>query len=694
MPTPQHGPDPGPVIPADVTLPEITVKGVVLSVILAAVLAGANAYLGLFAGMTVSASIPAAVISMAVLRLFRRSNILENNIVQTAASSGEALAAGVIFTIPALLLIGFWTKFDYWQTTAIALVGGLLGVLFTIPLRRALILGARLRFPEGVATAEVLKTGSGGSSGPGEVRAGEAAVGVRTLSLAAVIGGTVKLGESGFRLWAEAWEGATEVGRSVVYLGINLSPALLAVGFIIGLNTASVVFLGGVLGWLVLMPAYAAMIAMPDALTGMAAAQFLWSTKIRYVGIGAMLVGGLWTLVQLRAPVLQSLRQLATTYSNATARLLPAGQTSRLTPIVVPRTERDASLPWIITPFVLSLIPMALIYANIVGSAPVALAMTIIMALAAFLFSSVAAYMAGLVGSSSNPVSGVTIATLMLASLLLVVLMGRGNPAGPAAALLIGAVVCCAAAMGGDNLQDLKTGHLVGATPWKQQVMQVVGVVTGALVIVPVLALLQAKYGIGKVTLEHPHPLSAPQATLMASLASGVFGEGLPWSLVGLGAMIGAGVILFDHRQATRNAAFRLPVLAVALGIYLPLKLSAAIFVGGLIAEFARRRGADQEARAAHQGLLFAAGLVTGEALMGILLALPIALNAVWPALGTDPLKLFDNPPLGAWPGVAILAAVAALLYRIATYGRNEPATSNGPGQLQADQKGQPTRPQ
>ena len=214
------------------------------------------------------------------------------------------------------------------------------------------------------------------------------------------------------------------------------------------------------------------------------------------------------------------------------------------------------------------------------------------------------------------------------------------------------------------------------------------------IVIVPVLALLQAKYGIGKVTIEHPHPLSAPQATLMASLASGVFGEGLPWSLVGLGAMIGAGVILLDHRQATRDAAFRLPVLAVALGIYLPLKLSAAIFVGGLIAEFARRRGADQEARAAHQGLLFAAGLVTGEALMGILLALPIALNAVWPALGTDPLKLFDNPPLGAWPGVAILAAVAALLYRIATYGRNEPATSNGPGQLQADQKGQPTRPQ
>ncbi len=665
MPTPRDGPDPGPVIPASVALPEITFKGVVLSVILAAVLAGANAYLGLFAGMTVSASIPAAVVSMAVLRLFRRSNILENNIVQTAASSGEALAAGVIFTIPALLLIGYWTKFDYWQTTAIAVVGGLLGVLFTIPLRRALILGARLRFPEGVATAEVLKTGSGRPSGTNGEGASEAAVGVRTLFTAAVIGGMVKLGESGFRLWAEAWEGTTQLGRSVIYLGVNLSPALLAVGFIIGLNTASVVFLGGAVGWLVLMPAYAALIGMPEGLTGIAAAQSLWSTKIRYVGIGAMLVGGLWTLIQLREPVWQSLRQLATAYSDATARLIPAGQTARLNPIVVPRTERDASLPWIITPFVLSLIPMALIYAGIVGSASVAIGMTVVMALAAFLFSSVAAYMAGLVGSSSNPVSGVTIATIMVAALLLVAVMGRGNPAGPPATLLIGAVVCCAAAMGGDNLQDLKTGHLVGATPWKQQAMQVVGVVTGALVIVPVLALLQAKYGIGKVTVEHPHPLSAPQATLMASLARGGFGEGLPWSLVGLGAIIGAGVILIDHRQARGDAAFRVPVLAVALGIYLPLKLSAAILLGGLIAEFARRRRTVHDTRTARQGLLFAAGLVTGEALTGILLALPIALSAVWPVLGTDPLKLFDTPPLGAWPGVAVFVAVAALLYRV-----------------------------
>src|SRR5881409_2870901 len=269
--------EPRPVIPAEVTLPEITVKAVILSVVLAAVLAGANAYLGLFAGMTVSASIPAAVVSMAVLRLFRESNILENNIVQTAASSGEALAAGVIFTLPALLFIGYWTSFDYGQTAAIAMVGGLLGVLFTIPLRRVLIVTERLRYPEGIATAEVLKVGSGG---------GTAVAGFRTLLSAAIIGGLVKLGESGLRLWAEALEGAARVGRSVVYGGVNLSPALLAVGFIIGPNTASVVFLGGALSWLVLLPLYSAWLGSPENLPAIEAAKSIGDRKIRYVGIG------------------------------------------------------------------------------------------------------------------------------------------------------------------------------------------------------------------------------------------------------------------------------------------------------------------------------------------------------------------------------------------------------------------------
>src|SRR2546428_1643489 len=396
--------EPRPVIPAEVTLPEITVKAVILSVVLAAVLAGANAYLGLFAGMTVSASIPAAVISMAVLRLFRESNILENNIVQTAASSGEALAAGVIFTIPALLLIGHWTSFDYGQTAAIAAVGGLLGVLFTIPLRRVLIVTERLRYPEGIATAEVLKVGSGG---------GTAVAGFRTLLSAAIIGGLFKLGESGLRLWAEALEGAVRVGRSVVYGGVNLSPALLAVGFIIGPNTASVVFLGGALGWLVLLPLYGAWAGAPENVAAIEAAKSIGSTRIRYVGIGAMLVGGLWTLVQLRRPLVEGVRRSVAAYRDASTGRRRYGDG-------IPRTDYDTPPLSVLVAFGLVLVPMALIYHAVVRDGIVALVMTVLMAGAAFLFSPVAAYMAGLVGRSGHPLPWGASATIGLKALVLV----------------------------------------------------------------------------------------------------------------------------------------------------------------------------------------------------------------------------------------------------------------------------------
>ena len=638
-----------PLVPASVSLPEITPKAVVLSVLLAAVLAGANAYLGLFAGMTVSASIPAAVVSMAVLRLFRQSNILENNIVQTAASSGEALAAGVIFTIPGLVLIGYWTSFDYWQTFTVSLVGGVLGVLFTIPLRRALIIHARLRFPEGVATAEVLKIGA--------VSGGHAGGRVRLLLGATALGGGLKFAEGGLKLWSESLEGVLEFGRVTFYGGLNLSPALVAVGYIIGLNTALVVFLGGALGWLVLLPLHQALVGAPDGLTGVAAAKTIWSGQIRYIGIGAMLVGGVWTLIQVRGPILQSLRQLVSLY---TAR----GDNRAGSAL---RTDRDAGVFWLLGLTVASLVPMLFLYSHLLDQRVVAGAgLTVLMVVTAFLFSAVAGYMAGLVGSSSNPVSGVTIATIMLAALLLLSILGREHPAGPAAALLVGAVVCCAAAMGGDNLQDLKTGHLVGATPWKQQVMQVIGVATGAAVIVPVLSLLQAKYGIGAATVEHAHPLSAPQATLMANLAKGVFGGSLPWNLVGIGMVIGVVIIGADEWQARRQALLRFPVLAVALGMYLPLKLSAAILFGGLLAEYVRRGRLAAETSSSDQGLLCAAGLVTGEAMVGILLALPIAMSSVWPSLGGDPFQLFADPPLGGWPGLVALSLVGFFLVRAA----------------------------
>jgi putative OPT family oligopeptide transporter len=642
----------GPVVPASRTLPEITLKAVLLAIVLSMLLAAANAYLGLFAGMTVSASIPAAVASMTILRCFSRSNILENNIVQTAASSGEALAAGVIFTIPGLLLIGYWDSFDYRQTITVALVGGLLGVLFTIPLRRALIGEPALRFPEGVATAEVLKVGTQAAAAPsGSLRA---------LASAAIAGGAVKLAESGFRLWSESMEGTVQLGRSIFYAGINLSPALLAVGFIIGLHTAVVVLLGGVLGWLVLIPMDRFLSDPVTESTGVAGAKAIWSQHVRYVGIGAMLVGGLWTLLQVRGSIRLALSRLALTYREQRN---PGQARAEV------RTEQDARLSWLVGLTALCLVLMVFLYQAIVGDVATALLLTSIMAVAAFLFSAVAAYMSGLVGSSSNPVSGVTIATIMLSSLLLIFILGPGSPIGPAATLLVAAVVCCAAAMGGDNLQDLKTGHLVGATPWKQQVMQVVGVASGAIVIAPVLSLLHAKYGIGDPSELHPHPLSAPQATLMANLARGVFGGTLPWHLVVVGGGIGVAIIATDQYLAKKRASLRLPVLAVALGMYLPLKLSATICLGGLLAELSYRRAGNRgsSSGSSNAGLLVAAGLVTGEALMGIVLAAPVALSGRWPGIGADPFQLYEVPPLGGWPGLVALALIGLFLYRSGT---------------------------
>lgn len=613
-------------------LPEITAKAVVLGVALSMVLAGANAYLGLLAGMTVSASIPAAVISMAVLRMSRRSNVLENNIVQTAASSGESLAAGVIFTLPALLILGAWAKFDYGQTTLIAGLGGLLGTLFTIPLRRALIVEANLAFPEGVATAAVLRVGE------------KAGGGVLHLALGGALGAVFKLGETGLNLWTGSVEAAVRVGRSVFCLATGLAPALVGVGYIVGFNIAVLVFLGGAANWFVAIPIVAAMGEAGKEMEPSALAWSLWKTQTRYIGVGAMIVGGLWAIVRMWPSLVRGIRAGLAAYRHAHG----GGHT--------PRTERDTPMQWVGIALAISVIPLFALFRHLTGSTPIAAVLAVVMLLAGFLFSAVASYMAGLVGSSNNPISGVTIATILTTALLLLAL-GGGGAAGPPAAILVGAVVCCAAAIGGDVLQDLKTGQLVGATPWKQQVMEAVGVVAAALVLAPVLSLLLAAYGIGEATATHPNPLRAPQATLMASVARGVFERGLPWGMAAIGAAGAIALAALDLALERRGSRFRTPVLAVAVGVYLPLELGAAIFLGGLVAWAAGRR---QNPAGQHRGVLLAAGLITGEALLGILLAIPIAIRA-----GENPLALRDSPL--AWPGVPLALAVLLALYCFAT---------------------------
>ena len=635
--------------PEDKSPLELTLKAIVLGVILSAVLAAANAYLGLRVGMTVSASIPAAVVSMGILRMWRRRGILENNIVQTAGSAGESLAAGVVFTLPALVILGFWKEFDYWWVTLIAGFGGLLGVLFTIPLRRALIVDKPLKFPEGQATAEVLKAGETGGASIG------------LIAMAAVAGGLFKLFSTGLRLFGGVLQGARRIGGGILYGGMDLSPALLSVGYIVGLNIAVLIFIGGAANWLIAIPITAMFQDWPvkdgQAMSALDAAGHIWSTQTRYIGVGGMLIGGLYAIARMGTSIFSGITSGLAAYRNSR----DSGQ-------AIVRTERDIPMKWVLIGTLVAAVALFGIYQFFVGSIAVTLPMAGAMLVLGFLFSAVAAYMAGVVGSSNNPISGVTIATVAVSAFLLYLLMGPGAVNGPAAAIIIGSVVCCAAAIAGDNMQDLKAGYIVGATPWKQQVMQMVGTVSAALVIAPVLMLLQNAYGFkGHISARGAEALGAPQANLMASVAKGVFSKELPWNFVFMGMGVALLVIIADIILELRKARFRMPVLAVAIGIYLPMELAVPIVIGGAIkaaiSSHQRRHAIppDGVKTSERRGILFASGLITGEALMGIALAIPIAITG-----NLRILSLADNP-YGAWPGLVILVGIAAWLAVVAS---------------------------
>ncbi len=452
---------------------------------------------------------------------------------------------------------------------------------------------------------------------------------------------------------------------SIAYFGANLLPALIAVGYIVGINIAVLVFLGGALNWLVAVPIYAGNHPWPADTTALEWAGEIWSSQTRYLGVGAMVVGGLWALLRLWKSLIAGIASGLRAYREART---PGA-------VSIPRTERDAPMQWVGVALALSVIPLFFVFEKATGSVGISLFMSVVMLIAGFLFSAVASYMAGLVGSSNNPISGVTIATLLTSALLLSWL-GTDSTIGPAAAILIGAVVCCACAIGGDNIQDLKAGHLLGATPYKQQIMQVVGVIAAAFVMAPILSLLLNAYGIVEPVSPDRPALAAPQATLMASVAQGVFDRNLPWAMVVIGMFLAVAIIILDLFLEARRSNFRTPVLAVAVGIYLPLELSVPIFLGGIISLAANRwhmRRISGEAQGELQaslieakdsgmrrGLLFAAGLITGEAIPGILLAIPIVLFQ-----GANPMDLTEGHG-SAWPGMVLLLVVMLALYRVA----------------------------
>ena len=603
------------------SLPELNLRVILIGVFLSVVMGAANVYLGLKAGMTVSASIPAAVIGMVMLRQIRALNkessagsILEANQIQTAASAGESLAAGIIFTMPALILIGLWQKFDMMLTTVIAFTGGLLGILFMIPMRKVFIVRNEdnLQYPEGLACASVLEAGQGmGSSNSASL-----------VVKGTLIGGLFKILISFFGVLKGVLEGAVLVGNRIFFFGGDISPALLAVGFIVRLNIAVLIFIGGFLGWLVGIPLLGSGLEFAeDPLHG---ASTLWSTKIRYIGVGAMVIGGLASILKVRKGLADAIKILIDTQKGDNQN-------------EIPKNQRDLPASAINIFSLLAVLLVGFVYYNITGSTGITILTTFIMIIMAFFFTAVASYIVGLVGNSNSPVSGMTITAVLFTGGMLYV-FGFSGTEGMVATLGVAAIVCCAACTSGDVCNDLKTGQIVGSRPYRQQIMQIIGVGVASLVMAPILQLLHENTpgGIGG------RELAAPQAGLFASLANGFFGDGnLPLDMVAIGAVLGILILTLDYFLFDKNkpGEFRLHLMPIAVGMYLPFGLSTPILIGGLVAYFLTKRSklANTDDHVLQNGVLLSSGLIAGESLMGILLALFASVGITSINLGLQP---------------------------------------------------------
>lgn len=592
---------------------ELTLRGILLGGAITLLFTAANVYAGLKVGLTFATSIPAAVVSMAILRFFRGSSILENNIVQTIASAAGTLAA-IVFVLPGLIMVGWWSGFPYWTTVAVCITGGVLGVMFSVPLRRALVTGSDLPYPEGVAAAEVLKVGS--NSRVGDI---ENARGLRVLMLGALFSG-------GFALLAKMRLVAEEAGKNFAIGGTasgfstSWSMLLIGVGHLVGISVGAAMFFGMLISWTVLVPSFASggdFSAGVDALVG-----GTFRGQVRFIGAGTIGVAAIWSLLKIIGPIVAGLRSAL-----AASRARTAGETLAL-------TERDLPIGVVALVTLATLVPIAWLLWSFSTGGPVhdyPLAVIggslLYVLVVGVLIAAICGYMAGLIGASNSPVSGVGILAVLGASLLLVLIFGhQADPTRTNAliayALFTTAIIFSIATISNDNLQDLKTGQLVGATPWKQQVALVIGVVFGSLAIPLVLDLLKDTLGFVGMPGAGPNALSAPQAALISSIAKGVLGGDIDWGLIGIGAAIGVGVILLD--ELLRGAGkMRLPPLAVGMGIYLPMALTLLIPVGALIGNFYDRwakRSANPEF-AERMGVLAATGLIVGESLFGVAFA-------------------------------------------------------------------------
>ena len=563
-----------PTIPAS-TPRELTARAIVLGIALALILGAANAYLGLYAGLTVSASIPAAVISMAILRILGGATILENNVVQTIASAGEAVAAGAIFTFPALIILGHRGPLPYLEVTGLSAAGGTMGALLVVFLRRAYIVEEQLPFPEGLACAHVL-------------RAGESRAQLAPLAWGGALAAALKAAQDILGLIPGMISGARWIGTAVIGGSIDISAALIGIGYIIGVRIAALVFAGGAFAWLVVIPILAIVHGAALDVPAMQEASALWSSQARYMGVGAMLTGGIFTMWRLRSRIFAALRD--------SIRAIGGGHSP-----AVAREETDLSPRAVVTAVGLT-IPVIFALCLILGaSVMLSMALALVLAAIAFFATAIAGYLTGIVGASNNPVSGVTVIVLLAIAIFLKFAGVESVGVGPRLAILSGAVVCTAAAMAGDSLHDLATGYFVGATPRALEIGVLIGALAASFVMAPILNLLIAGYGIAGTATARAGALAAPQAFLMAKVTQGVFSGGLPWGMIAIGAALAALLAVSDT-----------PIMPVAIGLYLPFGLSVTIFVGALIGEWI---GKEEEGG---PRLLFAAGMVAGEALMGV----------------------------------------------------------------------------
>lgn len=668
----------------DVSLPELTMRGMLLGILITVIFTASNVYLGLKVGLTFSSSIPAAVISMAILRIFKDSNVLENNMVQTQASAAGTLSA-VIFVLPGLLMLGYWQGFQTMETLLLCSCGGCLGVLFTIPLRRAMVVNSDLPYPEGRAAAEILKVGS---HVPGAEN--KSAGGMKEIVSGGALAGLISFATSGLKVLADAksfWFPVGAAGMSQIPLGF--STALLGAGFLIGMASGIAILVGMIIAWLGFVPYFMNMMPSVDGTSLEAVATMVWKSKVRFIGAGTIGIAAIWTLLTLLGPIWDGIK--------LSIKSMSASQEFRDTH----RMDTDMKPATVGVVFVALVIGLVVCFYSFVSAMPMSagLAWTLVFAgvmialLIGFFVAAACGYMAGLIGTSASPISGIGIIGIVISSLVVYAIASANNlfatPEGlkfaTALALFMTSVVVAIAAISNDNLQDLKTGQLVGATPWKQQVALLIGSVAGAIAIAPVLNLLYQAYGF---TGAQPRPdmdpavaLSAPQATLMTTIAQGIFSSNLDWSniYIGIGVGIVAIIINLILKKTTKNLS--LPPLAIGMGLYLPPSLEMPLVMGAILCYFLTKyltkRAQERAGKYAdfdvencnRRGVLFASGLIVGESIIGVIIAIIIVIS-VTSGGSEEPLALAiaSSEGFGAiaeWLGLLVFAFTAFCLGKI-----------------------------